>query len=266
MIVVCTHCSMRLQLDDAKIPARAFTVRCPKCQNILNAQPPKNESINGALANGHSPATEHPRLDKSPAPGFTLEASVEKEPASEQPEAVDTTTVANDLLRLLSTLMQGGPGAANGQKIPESKRLAWERHRVLVCVEPAHRQKIARVLAEHEYHVFIAENSTQAIERMREERMDIIIVDPDFSPVERGAAHISSEINALRPAARRRTFFVHFSATGRTLDQHAAFVGNVNLIINHADLEQMPRSLERSIRDYNELYRNMNHALNVAGI
>ncbi|MCA1849798.1 MAG: zinc-ribbon domain-containing protein, partial [Acidobacteria bacterium] len=33
MIVVCSQCTTRLQLDDAKVPSRPFTVRCPKCQS-----------------------------------------------------------------------------------------------------------------------------------------------------------------------------------------------------------------------------------------
>ena len=104
------------------------------------------------------------------------------------------------------------------------------------------------------------------MERMREERMDIIFLDPNFDPVEKGAAFVHNEINAMRPAERRRTFFIHFTDTGRTLDQHAAFVSNVNLIINHADIEQIPRALERSIRDYNDLYRDLNRALNIAAL
>lgn len=262
MIVVCTNCSMRLQLDDAKVPSRAFTIRCPKCQSVINAHPPASEGIHSALASERSPATEHPRLDKNLAPAFKPEAIVDKAAGSEQPP--DASAAANDVLRLLATLMQRG--TSNGEKPLEAKRLAWERHRVLVCVEPEHRQKVARRLAEHEYHVFVAENTAQALERMREERMDIVILDPKFDPVEQGAAHVSSEINAMRPAERRRTFFVHFSATGRTLDQHAAFVSNVNLIINHGDIEQIPRALERSIRDYNDLYRDLNRALNIAAL
>jgi ActR/RegA family two-component response regulator len=253
---------MRLQLDDAKVPARAFTVRCPKCQNVINAQPPAGETSHGALANSYSPATEHPRLDKNPAPVFKSEVSVEGEASAESPQADSSAAAANDILRLLASLVQRG--ATGGEKPVETKRLAWERHRVLVCVEPEHRQKVAHKLAEHEYHVFVAENASQAIDRMREESMDIIILDPNFEPVEQGATHVSNEINAMRPAARRRTFLVHFSAAGRTLDQHAAFVSNVNLLVNHGDIEQMPRALERSLRDYNELYRDLNRALNVA--
>lgn len=264
MIVICTHCSMRLQLDDAKVPTRNFTVRCPKCQNVINAQPPASEDVHSALSNGQSPASEHPRLDRTPAPVFNQSVAAETAPAAivEQPDV--TGASANDLLRLLTTLVQRG--TSGGEKALESKRLAWERHRVLVCVAPEHRQKVARKLADHEYHVFVAENRTQAIERMREEHMDIVILDPNFDSADQGAAHVASEINALRPAERRRTFFVHFTGNGRTLDQHAAFVSNVNLLINYADIEQIPRAMERSLRDYNDLYRDLNRALNVASL
>ena len=263
MIVVCTQCSMRLQLDDAKVPARAFTVRCPKCQNVINAQPQASEAVHSALSNVNSPATEHPRFDRNPAPVFKLDATAEEETMSApQPDAANAAS--NDVLRLLATLVQRG--ASNGEKPLEAKRLAWERHRVLVCVKPEHRLAIARKLAEHEYQVFVAENTTQAVERMREERMDILFLDPNFDPIEKGAAFVSNEINALRPAARRRVFFVHFSSEGRTLDQHAAFVSNVNLIINHSDVDQIPRALERGIRDYNDLYRDLNRALNIAAL
>ena len=255
---------MRLQLDDAKVPARAFTVRCPKCQNVVNVQPPATEAVHSGLLNMDSPATEHPRMDRNPAPVFRPDAVAESREAASAEQAEAANPAANDLLRLLATLVQRGGSA--GDKALDSKRLAWERHRVLVCVEPEHRQKVAQKLADHEYQVFVAENTPQAIERMREEHMDIIILDPNFDPVEQGAAHVSNEINALRPAERRRTFFVHFSPTARTLDQHAAFVSNVNLIINHADIEQLPRALERSIRDYNDFYRDLNRALNIAAL
>jgi CheY-like chemotaxis protein len=252
---------MRLQLDDAKVPARAFTVRCPKCQNIINAQP-AHETAHGALAASQSPATENPRLERMPAPVFKMEAA---EPETDGAEPYgDIHATANDVLRLLSTLLQRGPAGVD--KPLEAKRLAWERHRVLICVEAEHRQQVARKLAEQGYHVFVAENTSQALDRMREERMDIIFLDQNFDPVEKGAAFVQNEINALRPAERRRTFFVHFSPTGRTLDQHAAFVGNVNLIVNHADIEQIPRALERSMRDYNDLYRDLNRALNIAAL
>jgi hypothetical protein len=70
----------------------------------------------------------------------------------------------------------------------------------------------------------------------------------------------------LRPSERRRLFFVYLTAGVRTMDLHAAFLHNVNLVVNPSDVEQLPEVLEISIRNYNELYRDFNRALDVAPV
>src|SRR5215210_5461537 len=102
MIVVCTHCSMRLQLDDAKVPARSFTVRCPKCQQIINAQPPAQAPDYSALGVGDVSASTQSRFGKPmPAPAFRPEA--------EGDGAAGGNAVASnkdEVARLLSSLLQ----------------------------------------------------------------------------------------------------------------------------------------------------------------
>ena len=256
---------MRLQLDDAKVPSRPFTVRCPKCQHTNTAQPPVNGNHHGALAIGDSPATENPRLEQQATPAPLLQ------PASDAPgsEASSLMNVpasgdSGELVRLLAALLQRG--APSAEKQPGAYRLAWERRRVLVCVASQHREAIARTFGQDDYQVFVAADTTQAIERMREERMDIVIYDPNFDLVEQGAAFITREVQSLRPAQRRRLFLVQLNGSARTLDMHAAFVNNVNLVVNPAEIESLPRALERAIRDYNDLYREFNSALNIAAI
>ena len=39
MIIRCDNCSVSLQLDESKIPSGNFTVRCPRCQNLIRVQP-----------------------------------------------------------------------------------------------------------------------------------------------------------------------------------------------------------------------------------
>jgi CheY-like chemotaxis protein len=144
-------------------------------------------------------------------------------------------------------------------------RRAWGHRRVLVCATQEQRFGVARVLVESGYEVFVAEDTTQAIERMREQdKMDIVILDPIFDAQEQGAAFIRREISALRPAARRRLFFVVMAQDMRTGDQHLAFVNHANLVVNPADAEELPALLERMVRDFNELYREFNKALQVA--
>jgi response regulator RpfG family c-di-GMP phosphodiesterase len=119
---------------------------------------------------------------------------------------------------------------------------------------------IARALAADNYQVFVADDTTQAIERMREDHMDVVILEPTFDAVEQGAAFVTREVSIMRPAERRRLFFVHLVAAARTLDAHAAFVNNVNLVVNPADLEILPQAMERAMRDFNELYYDFNNA------
>jgi predicted Zn finger-like uncharacterized protein len=264
MIVVCSHCTTRLQLDDAKIPTRPFTVRCPKCQSIIQAQPTTGAAEPSALSVGETPALENRRYKpQAAAPAFNPEKAAGSDDV--QSYGHQPPPAPNDLARLLAELLQQG-GAASSAKTPSASRLRWEHRRALVCVAPTRREPIGRALVDADYQVYIAEDTAQAIERMREDQMDVVILESDFDPVEQGAAFVTSEINVLTPAKRRRLVFVHLSPTARTLDSHAAFVQNVNLVVNTADIEGLPQVLERTIRDFNDLYRDFNAALNIAAI
>jgi predicted Zn finger-like uncharacterized protein len=263
MIVVCSQCTTRLQLDDAKVPSRTFTLRCPKCQNIIQAQPPAHASEQGALSLGETPALESGRFNpQMPAPVFKPDS--DSEAGEVRAYGSSSQPAPTDLAHLLAEFLQ--QGTATSEKKPSGARLRWERRRVLVCVTLTRRETIGRALVDENYQVYIAEDTSQAIERMREEQMDIVILEPEFDAVEQGAAFVTSEINVLSPAKRRRLLFVQISPTARTLDSHAAFVYNVNLMVNTADLDKLPKVLERTLRDFNDLYRDFNAALNIAEI
>jgi len=74
------------------------------------------------------------------------------------------------------------------------------------------------------------------------------------------------EINILRPPQRRRLFFVLISPSLRTMDAHAAFLNNVNAVVNVADLEELQRIMEVALREYNELYREFYGAFNLTAL
>ena len=263
MVITCQQCSARLQLDDTKVPSRPFTVRCPKCQHIINAQPQsQSPAQGGALAVGDTPAAHASRFARPmPAPAFRLEGA-ESDNSQPPPDALrsDRDEIAQLLSALLSRAMTSAATAASQGTL----RRGWDHRRALVCASEDHRFGAARVLVESGYEVFVAEDTTQAIERMREDKMDIVILDPGFDSQEQGAAFIRREISALRPAARRRVFFVVMSPEVRSGDAHQAFVNHANLALNPADVEELPMLLERTIRDFNELYRDFNKALQVA--
>lgn len=261
MIVTCSNCTTRLQLDDAKVPARPFSVRCPKCQQIINAQPPPVHKEGSALAAvGDLPVSTRSQRDMSVAPAPASQP--EEASAASVQEVGERAPDDSDVMRLLSALLQRGDESAGAKAA--ARRPAWERRRALACLSSAHRQTVARLLSANGYEVFAADTTSQAVERMREERMDVVVLDGEFDMMEQGAAFINRELNSMRMADRRRIVFVQLSPSARTSDGHAAFLANANLIVNNNDVAELPRALERCVRDLNELYRNFNKVLNVA--
>jgi predicted Zn finger-like uncharacterized protein len=260
MVIICQQCTARLQLDDTKVPARSFTVRCPKCQHMINAQPPaQTTGEQGAVGLSGSTSTGNSRFERPrPAPAYKPE-----EDTSASPQDASTAD-RDEAAQLLASLFQRAMGAAAEGASKSAPRRGAEHRRALICATSEHRFAVARALVENGYEAFVAEDTTQAIERMREDQMDVVLLDPQFDQQEQGAAFIKREVSALRPAARRRLFFVHLLPDVRSGDQHAAFVNHANLTINPSEIEEMPYVLERAIRNFNELYRDFNRALQVA--
>jgi predicted Zn finger-like uncharacterized protein len=262
MVLICSKCEARLTLDDSKTPARPFAVRCPKCQTSISVQ---SESVEPA------PPEAAPSSDAPAGARFSFERPATAplfRPSREGSYEVSAGQSAappglNDLAKLLADAMRQSNGISAGRS---RERPLWDRRKVLVCASPAYREVIAGPMADQNYDVFVAENLAQALGRMREERMDVLILDANFDPLEQGVAFITREVRLLRPSERRRMFFVYLTSGVRTMDLHAAFLHNVNLVINPSDVEQLPEALEVSLRHYNELYRDFSQALNIPAI
>jgi predicted Zn finger-like uncharacterized protein len=245
MTLICPNCQTRLQLDEAKTPSRPFTVRCPKCQTSVKLDP---ASANSSEA---SPASSGTLLDRHLAQRFTLDGG---------PETSKSSQESGDLAKLLVNALRQ---ANLENQIQGGKR---GKRRALVCIAPEHQAETARILTEQRYEVFVAQNTSQALGSMREDRMDVLFLAEDFDPVEKGTAFVMREVKLLRPAQRRRLFIVYVSASMRTLDLHSAFLQNVNLVFNPADMDKLPEVMETSLRSYNDLYRDFFKALNVQQI
>ena len=255
MIIVCQKCSTRLQVDEEKSPARPFNVRCPKCNATVSSGVASPASEHGALAVGGSPSTDHPRFEQNGARAY--------EPAAKNGQADPATAVPEDAARALLELLS--KGASHAPENPGA-RPAWDQRKALVCTSEAYRETIAQRLAQSGYQVFVAEDTRQAIETMRSNKMDAVLLEPQFDPAEQGSAFVIREINVLRPSQRRRIFFVLISPSMRTMDAHAAFLSNVNLVVNVADVDELQRIMELALREYNELYREFNAAFNLTAL
>jgi len=251
MIIVCPKCSTRLQIDDEKSPNRPFNVRCPKCSATVSSGPTSPATEQSALAVGGSPATDHPRFEQSTARAY------------EPPGAPGATPANDDTVRMLFELLS--KGTARSPENPHA-RPVWDKRKALVCTSEPYRENVASRLSEVGCQVFVAEDTRQAVETMRANKLDVVLLEPQFDPAEQGSVFVIREINVMRPPQRRRLFFVLLSPSLRTMDAHAAFLNNVNAVVNIAEIEELSRIMEVALREYNELYREFYKAFGLTAL
>ena len=242
MIIRCDSCSVSLQLDESKIPTGSFSVRCPRCQNLLRVQ--KDASGKGLSA-----------VDQLAASQAAAAAAVEGSEAAEKASG----SQINSALRSLMTALQSD-GSALGDDDPDERP-----RRVLLCLGQQ-ADETARVLAKAGYKVYVAQTPAQANERLRDGKTEIMIFSPDFAADVGGAAILQQKANAMYSSERRRLFLISLEDGGSTMNAHDAFLRNLNLVVNTNDIPQLPLILNRAIGDYNDLYHYFNQASGLATI
>lgn len=243
MIIRCDNCSVSLQLDESKVPSGNFTVRCPRCQNMIRVQPG---------ANGKNSSTVSQLEANSPAPAV--------EDGKQQFSAKESEFEINSAMRSLLAALQKETKVLDTEDNSEEKP-----RRVLLCLGEK-RDVVSKVLVEAGYKVYLAQNPAQANERMREGKTEIVIFSPDFAADFGGAAILQQKMNAMYSAERRRVFLVSIEDNGTTLSAHEAFIRNLNLIVNSNDIEKLPLVMNRALRDFNELYHYFNRVNNSVAI
>ena len=233
MIIRCDNCSVSLQLDDAKVPGGNFTVRCPRCQNLIRANGQEKSTVQQLEASSPAPAVEGGKQEfLAKESGFEINSAMRS---------------------LFSALQKDGKVIDSDDEIDERPR------RALLCLGK-HRDVVSRVLVEAGYKVYLAQTPAQANERLREGKTEILIFSPDFAAEFGGAAILQQKLNAMYSSERRRLFLVSVEDNGATLNAHEAFIRNLNLIVNTNDIPKMSLIMNRALRDFNELYSYFNKA------
>jgi predicted Zn finger-like uncharacterized protein len=238
MIIRCDNCSVSLQLDESKVPSGAFTVRCPRCQNMLRASKDMKSSAAQLAANQPAPAASQ-----------NSDSFAERESGFE----------INNALKSLLSALQSGKQTLDTDDSGEKPR------RVLLCLGEK-KDVVAKTLAGAGYRVYIAQTPAQANERLREGKTEIVIFSPDFAAEFGGAAILQQKANAMYSSERRRLFLVSLEDTGTTMNAHDAFLRNLNLVVNTDDIGQLPLILNRALLDYNALYHYFNRGMGLEPI
>lgn len=243
MIIRCDNCSVSLQLDESKIPGGNFTVRCPRCQNMIRVQ---------KGAGGAGSATVQQLQANKPAPAVS--------DGSQQFAAKESEFQINTALRtLLSALQKENTVLEADDEKTEKPR------RVLLCLVQK-RDEVAKTLSGAGFKVYLAQTPAQANERLREGKTEIMIFSNDFAAEFGGATILQQKANAMPSSERRRLFLVSLEDGVTTMNAHEAFLRNLNLTVNSNDVSQLPLILNRALHDFNELYHYFNKSVGLEPI
>lgn len=237
MIIRCDNCSVSLQLDESKIPGKNFTVRCPRCRNLVQVRPG---------ADGQS-STVHQLKSDAPAPAV-------KDGAKDFSAKESEFQINVALKSLLAALKD--ENAALDKDGEESIK----PRRALLCLGEK-RDAVSAVLVKEGYKVYIAQTPAQANERLRDGKTELLIFSPDFAAEFGGAAILQQKINSMPASDRRRLYLVSIEDGGTTMNAHESFLRNLNLIVNSNDIDQLPLILKRALHDFNDLYLFYNRAV-----
>jgi PleD family two-component response regulator len=222
MQVTCQQCRAKFTLQEKNLPEKPFQVNCPKCRFSMEVQPPKKAD---------------PTIKSAPK---AMQAN-------------------NEVLAQLVALLSGGQARnADGSASPVAN---WQRRQMVLCLaDPQQLAQMQEILDQAAFCPTVADDAAKAIELMRDTRVDIVLLDPQFDAANQGGITVLRHVSSLTPKYRRRTYLVLLSPQVKTLDTYMAFLNGVNLTINSADIPTINQILERSIRDFNELYRGYNTA------
>jgi CheY-like chemotaxis protein len=127
---------------------------------------------------------------------------------------------------------------------------------VLVCEDSPERQSVIKAaLDQLGFTMYAAKNAEDALERLRRDAFEVVIVDEQFQG---GSALDNDVLNAiimLPMSARRYMFVALLGRTYKTFDNMLAFARSVNVVVNLNDLPHLPAILRKGITENNEFYK-----------
>ncbi|MGE0453354.1 MAG: zinc-ribbon domain-containing protein [Vicinamibacteria bacterium] len=193
----CPHCTYKIVIDDARVPERAFSVKCPKCQNAVKF--PGKAAGSAAAAEPPEPASAGPVL------GF------------------DSDAMKAQMMAQLRREMGGGAG-----------EVAHAGERALVGLPGGQAGNAALMLTRLGYAVDTVDDSEDAI-RLLEQSSHVVVLTAPVAGAQ-GKESLYQRACRLGAEARRRIFLVVAADNVKSGDGSQAFVLQADLVLTSKDV------------------------------
>jgi predicted Zn finger-like uncharacterized protein len=239
MQITCPSCKKAIALDDAKVPAKPFKLKCPGCATPIPVTPP---AVQAAPPSGAA-APEGPE-DRAAGEETLKEAGLA--PGGPEWERLKRE-VAHQVLWQMGLTQTREEGEEDEDD--EDKRWA------LVCEdEPIFQLAISESLRGLRYKVETCPDKKTALDMLSRKTYDLVTVDNRLPDDPEGGTQILQAINAMPPDQRRKMFVAFVSADLSTMDTQSAFILGANLTVGKKDIRRLDKILQQAIKEHDRIY------------
>jgi len=230
MEIVCESCKAKLNIPDEKVPqGKRVSVACPRCKNKL--------IIDTTASKPEIPVPQFQDPAESGSAGEDMADTSNEE--TYKPSQFEEMSEFDDM-ETDSAL----------DSYEEGEKLA------LVMVDDTkHSEKIKTALDELEYNSIRAENTQEAVAKMRFQNFDLVILSDLFDNIPLEQSPIFEYLNHLSMSFRRKMFVVLIGDKFRTMDHMMAFTLSANLVVNGKELKKLSNILRRAISENEKFYK-----------
>ena len=227
----CPKCANQIVIDDARVPDRAFSVKCPKCQTSVRFPGKGAAAAPAAPAPATAPARPPARAAAPPSPEPSRPAA---DPAVEALRAEAMAQVRRELT------LGDAPRTMTG--------------RALVSLsDPAQAAAFAPTLGRQGFQVDNVENPDEGARLIDQGVYDLVVTTRADAGA--GRESLYQRMARLSPDSRRRVFLVLVGEDLKTGDGTQAWIAMADLVVNPRDLGALDNVLSKTMEERARLYQ-----------
>ena len=211
----CPKCAQKIVIDDARVPDRAFSVKCPKCQTSVRF--PGKEAAAAAR-----PAA--PPAPEAADPGPSAEAM-----RAEMMAQVRREMSLGDAVR------------------PASRRA------LVSLADRTQAGAIALPLTRQGYQVDTIDNPEEGSRLIEQGMYELVVASRAAAPG--GKESLYQRMSRLSPDSRRRVFLVLVGDDFKTGDGTQAWITMADLVVHPRDLANADAVLTKTVEERTRLYQ-----------
>lgn len=258
-----------MKLDEAKLPAGTFKLRCSRCSKVFTASKEGlREKIQPAAeAKAHEPERPEQKVPE-PKPPEPEPASAVKEVNSsaeweriqasvEEMIRMEVDSAKKEILGSLGSLLHGVAPSVPPSAAPAPKVESDRARRVLICEnDKSTAEAIALAWNRLGYAADFASSAVESVRKLDMAFYHAVSTELSFPDEPEGGKNILAKLNSQKPDQRRNIFIAIISNNIKTTDPDNAFFHGANITVNKNELLELERLVVDGQKYHEALYQN----------